>query len=41
MKEYQKPEIDFVSLVAEEMITSGDQDGDIVGGDTDLESSIW
>ena len=41
MKEYQKPELDFVSLLVEEMITSGNQDGDIFDGDTDLESSIW
>ena len=41
MKEYQKPELDFVSLLVEETITSVNQDGGIVGGDTGLESSIW
>lgn len=37
-KEYQKPEMEIVSLVAEEEIASS---RDIIEGDTDVESSIF
>ena len=38
MKEYLKPEAEYISLVAEEEITA---DGDIVDGEMGLESSIF
>lgn len=40
MKEYQKPEVELVSLIAEETITSG-MEGGIIGGEQDIESSLW
>lgn len=36
MKEYLKPEAEYISLVAEEVITSGD---DLVDGEMGLQSS--
>ena len=42
MKDYLKPEADFVSLVAEEAITAkGEVEDDVLDGEQDLESSIW
>lgn len=38
MKEYQKPEIEFISLQAQEEITTGD---DLLDGEQGLESSIF
>lgn len=41
-KDYQKPDVDFVSLIAQEEITSGSyKNDDWVDGDMGLESSIW
>ena len=40
MKAYLKPDLEYVSLVAEENITNG-QEGDLGDGETDLESSPW
>ena len=37
-QDYQKPEVEYVSLVAQEEITSNN---DAVDGDMTLESSIW
>lgn len=40
MKEYVKPEIDYVSLLAQEVITSGDDpEDDAIGGEWGNESS--
>lgn len=40
--EYQKPEVDFVSLIAKEEITSGSyKNDDWVDGEIGLESSIF
>ncbi len=38
MKEYIKPEVEFISLQAQEDITAGD---DLVDGDLDVESSFF
>ena len=42
-KEYQKPDVDFVSLIAKEEITSGSytKNDDWVDGEIGLESSIF
>ena len=37
-KDYQKPEVEFISLEAQEAITAGD---DVVDGEIGLESSIF
>lgn len=40
MKEYQKPEVELISLIAEEAITSNLEGGN-VDGEEGIESSIW
>lgn len=39
MKEYVKPEVEYISLQAQEDITAGDDD--LLDGDMGLASSIW
>ena len=40
MKEYLKPEAEYISLVATEEITTGDDD-DFVDGEIGVESSVF
>ena len=40
MKEYLKPEVEYISLQAKEAITAEDED-DLVDGELGLESSIF
>lgn len=40
-KEYQKPEVAYISLLAEEEITTSVVSDDIVDGEMGLESSIF
>ena len=37
-KEYQRPEVEMLSLITEEKITTGD---DVIDGELGLESSIF
>lgn len=39
MKEYLKPEAEYISLVAEEVITTSDDE--LLDGDMELKSSIF
>ena len=40
MKDYQKPDIELITLIAEENITEGLEGGGLEG-EEGLESSIW
>ena len=39
-KEYQKPEVEMISLIAKEEIANGEEDGGVIT-DPDVESSIF
>lgn len=41
MKDYQKPDVEYVSLLAEEMIASDLEGGGGLEGEEGLESSIF
>lgn len=39
-KDYQKPDFEYISLILEEIATDDDDNG-IIGGITDVESSVF